>query len=330
MIYRRGLITGSLSASVIAPFVLRASRSQAQAIAKGARMLVGFPPGGAPDVAGRLLAEKMKDYAPSMVIENHPGAGGRLALEALKKAEPDGSVLALSPGDQLALFPHIYRTLTYDPLRDFTPVTTVCTVPFVFVVGPLVPTHVRTLAQFIDWCRANPRLASYGSAGVGTLPHLIGASLGRTAGFEFVHSPYKGGVQAAQDLLAGQLAAAVFTVAAVLPHVASGRLRPLAVTSARRSPLLPDVPTIAEAGYPTLETVVWLGVLVPVATPPGIVAVLNAAVRRALETEAVRTGLAKQALDPAGSSAPEFATLLKADTARWGELVKETGFSPLD
>jgi len=330
MIYRRRLITGSLSASLVAAFALWASLARAQAIAKGARMLVGFPPGGAPDVVGRLVIEDSKGYAPSIIVENHPGAGGRRALEALKKAEADGSVFALTPGDQLSLFPHVYRTLGYDPLRDFTPVTTVCTVPFLFVVGPLVPERVKTLAQFIDWCRANPQLASYGSAGVGTLPHLLGASLAQKAGFEFVHSPYKGGVQAMQDLLAGQLAAAVFTVAPLLGHVQSGRLRALATTAAQLSPLLPNVPTIRETGYPALEGVVWLGILVPAATPTDIVASLNVIVRRSLESDAVKVGLASQALDAAGCSPSEFTELIKADTRRWGDLVKDAGFAPME
>ena len=330
MIYRRSLIMSSLAASVAAPLALCASRALSQAIAKSARMLVGFPPGGAPDVVGRLIVEDMKGYASSIIVENHPGAGGRRALEVLKRAEADGSVFALTPGDQLTLFPHVYRTLGYDPLRDFTPVTTVCTVPFVFVVGPMVPEGVKTLAQFIDWCRANPQLASYGSPGIGSLPHFLGSSLAHKAGFEFVHSPYKGGAQAIQDLQAGQLAAAVFSVAAVLGHVQSGRLRALANTAPKRSLLLPDIPTIHEAGYPTLEAVVWLGILVPAATPADIVAFLNVTVRRSLESNAIKAGLARQALDVAGCSPSEFTELVKADTRRWGDLVKDSGFAPME
>lgn len=330
MIYRRDLIVGSLAASLAAPLGPWASPARAQAIAKDARMLVGFPPGGAPDVVGRLVVEDMKGYAPSIIVENHPGAGGRRALEALGKAEADGSVFVLTPGDQLTLFPHVYRTLSYDPLRDFTPVTTVGTVPFLFVAGPLVPERVKTLAQFIDWCRAHPQLASYGSPGVGTLPNFLGSSLARKVGFEFVHSPYKGGAQAIQDLLAGQLAAAVFSVAAVLGHVQSGRLRALATTAPQRSPLLPDVATIREAGYPALEGVVWLGILVPAATPAVVVASLNATVRRSLKSDAVKAGLARQALDAAGCTPSEFAELVRVDTRRWGDLVKDSGFAPMD
>lgn len=330
MIYRRGFITSSLKASLVLPLAFRESPAQAQAIAKGARMLIGFPPGGAPDVVGRLVVENMKDYAPSIIIENYPGAGGRRVLEALRHAAPDGSVFVVTPGDQLTLFPHVYRTLGYDPLRDFAPVTTVCTAQFLFVVGPLVPDRVWTLADFTDWCRANPRLASYGSAGVGTLPHFLGALLAQKAGFEFVHSPYKGGTQAMQDLLAGQLAAAVFTIAPVLGHLESGSLRALATTAPRRSPLLGEVPTFREAGYPALEGVIWIGVVVPIATPADTVAALNGSLRRALGNDTVKAGLARQALDAAGCSPAEFAELLKADMRRWGDLVKESGFAPME
>src|SRR5690606_5634203 len=162
--------------------------------------------------------------------------------------------------------PHVYRTLSYDPLHDFAPVTTVCTVPFLLVVGPLVPPQVATLAHFIAWCRAHRALASYGSPGAGTLPHFLGAALAREAGFDFVRAPYRGGAQAIQALVAGQLASALLSAAAVLAHVQSGRLRALACTAAQPSAALPAVPTMRAAGYPGLEGVVWLGILAPAAT----------------------------------------------------------------
>jgi tripartite-type tricarboxylate transporter receptor subunit TctC len=330
MIHRRRLIIGSAAASLGLPPSAVAPCARAQAIRKAARVLVGFPPGGAPDIVARLLGEQMRDYASSIIVDNHPGAGGRLALEALKHAEADGSVLGITPGDPLTLFPHVYRTLSYDPLRDFVPVTTICTAQFGLVVGPMVPTRVNTLADFIDWCKANPKLATFGSPGAGTLPHFLGSSLARAAGVELVHLPYKGGVQAIQDLLAGQLPAAVFTIAAVLAHVRAGRLRMLATTAPRRSPLLPDVQTVREAGYPALEAVIWFGLLVPAATPLNIIAALNASARRALKNDAVKAGLASQSLDVAGSTSNEFAELIRSDTRRWSDLVKESGFTPLE
>ena len=142
---------------------------------KLARLVVGFPPGGSLDVVARLLAEQLKGYAETVIVENRPGAGGRIALGALRNSPPDGTLMVLTPGDQLSLFPHIYRSLPYDPFRDFVTVSTVCTVQFLLTVGPMVPSSVDTLQSFIAWCRANPKLASYGTAGAGTRQHFIGA-----------------------------------------------------------------------------------------------------------------------------------------------------------
>ena len=272
----------------------------------------------------------MKGYAASMIVDNRPGAGGRIALEALKAGEPDGSLLALTPGDQVTLFPHVYQRLNYDALRDFVPITTVCTFPFVLAVGPMVPANVTTLAQFVDWCRANPKLATYGSPGAGTRPHFLGATLARAAGFEFVHLPYKGGAPAMQDLLGGQIPAVISVLSNAYPHVQAGNLRALATTAPQRSPLLPNVPTAREAGYPEMEAVEWFGLLAPAKTPADTIKVLNASVQRALQTDAFKSGLARQSFDVAGMSQNDFVALIKADTERWGGIVKASGFKPID
>src|SRR5215468_9825953 len=193
MLSRRFFLTASASGALACGFGGLGTAAGAQVVGKNARLLVGFPPGGSLDVVARLLAEHMKGYARSMIVDNHPGAGGRIALETLKNSEPDGSVLVLTPGDQVTLFPHVYRKLPYDALRDFAPVTAICTFPFLFAIGPMVPASVTTLAQFIEWCRANPKHATYGSPGGGTRPHFLGVTLARAAGFDFVHLPYKGG-----------------------------------------------------------------------------------------------------------------------------------------
>jgi tripartite-type tricarboxylate transporter receptor subunit TctC len=292
-------------------------------------MLVGFPPGGSLDVVARLLVDHMQGYASSIIVDNRPGAGGRIALEALKAGEPDGSLLALTPGDQLTLFPHVYRRLSYDALKDFVPVTTVCTFPFVLAVGPMVPPKVSTLAQFIEWCRANPSLATYGSPGVGTRPHFLGVTLARAAGFEFVHLPYKGGAAAIQDVLGGQIPAIISVFSNMYPHVQSGSLRALAVTAPARSPLLPSVPTAREAGYPGIEALEWFGLFVPARTPAGIVNSLRSSVQLALQTNPVKSSLARQSFDVATISGNEFVALIRADTERWGEVVKASGFKPI-
>jgi tripartite-type tricarboxylate transporter receptor subunit TctC len=330
MLSRRCFVTTSASVGLTCALGGLATTGDAQTLARTARLLVGFPPGGSVDVVARLLVEQMKGYAPSMIVDNRPGAGGRVALEALKAGDPDGSVVALTPGDQVTLFPHVYQTLNYNPLKDFAPVTTVCTFPFVLTVGPMVPANVTTLAQFMDWCHANPKLATYGSSGAGTRPHFLGVALARAAGIEFAHLPYKGGASAIQDLLGGQIPATISVFSNIYPHVQSGKLRALAITARHRSPLLPDVPTAREAGYPAIEAVEWFGLFVPAKTPTGIIEALHSSVQQALRAEALASGLAKQSFDMASTSPNDFTALIKADTERWGMVVKASGFKPIE
>src|SRR5262245_29167437 len=305
-------------------------RALAQVVKKNARLMVGFPPGGSADAVARMLIEQMNGYASSMIVDNRPGAGGRMALDALKGSEPDGSVLVLSPAGMLVIFPHIYKQLSYKPLQDFVPVTTICSFPFQLTIGPMVPAYVKTLADFIDWCRANPKLATYGTPGAGSLPHFIGVMLARAAGFEFVHLAYKGGAPAMQDLLGGHIAASILPNAATLPLIESGNIRALATTGPQRSSRLPDVPTMKEAGYPALEAVEWFGVFVPANTTSEVVDALYTAIRQALKTDAVQAGLAKLSLEIAVTAPSEFARLVKSDTEHWGNIVKTSGFKPID
>lgn len=304
--------------------------AQTNVIGRTSRIMVGFPAGSSPDLVARLVAENVKGYAPSLIVDNRPGAGGRIALETLKGAEHDGSAMALTPGDQVALFPHVYAKLGYDALRDFTPVSTVCTVQFLLTVGSLVPADVKTVADFVSWCRANPKLANYGSPGEGTRPHFMAASLARTAGVPMTHVAYKGGPPLVQDLLAGQIAAALNVVSNVLPHVEAGRLRALATTAPKRSAILPDVPTAREAGYPAMEGVEWFGLFVPTGTPNEIVTGLNSSVRKSLESDALRSSFAKQAFDVAGCSPAELTEIIKSDREMWRTTVAATGFTPMD
>ena len=306
------------------------SSGRADLVSRPARIMVGFPAGASPDYVARVLAEYVKGYAPSIIVDNRPGAGGRLPLDALKGGERDGSLMVLTPGDQVALFPHVYAKLGYDALRDFAPVSTICMVQFLFVVGPVVPPEVKTVSDFITWCRANPKLASYGSPGEGTRPHFMGVSLARSAGVEMTHVPYKGGPPIVQDLLAGQIAAGVVVVSNVLPHVQAGRVRALATTAPQRASILPDVPTAREAGYPALEGVEWFGLFVPAGTPPEIVSGLNSAVRKALDMDAFKTRLAEQSFEPKGCTPAEFAQLIKSDLEMWAATVKAFGFRPMD
>lgn len=318
----------ALSAAALAAG--RPSPGSADVIGRTARLMVGFPAGSSPDVVARLLAQHMKDYAPTIIVDNRPGAGGRLPLEALKAGDRDGSVLALTPGDQVSLFPHVYARLGYDSLRDFAPVSTVCIVQFLLTVGPLVPVEVKTVADFVGWCRANPARATYGSPGEGTRPHFMGASFARAAGLPMIHVPYKGGPPIVQDLLAGQIACSISVVSNVLSNVQSGSLRALAITAPQRSPVLPGVPTMREAGYPAAEGVEFFELLLPAGTGEPVVTALNAAVRRTLQVTEVREGLARQAFEPAACTPAELAERISSDSAMWAGIVKQTGFKPMD
>jgi tripartite-type tricarboxylate transporter receptor subunit TctC len=297
---------------------------QAQAAHKGARMVVGFGPGGSVDVVARLLANALKDYASPFIVENRPGASERIALEAVKSGATDGSVLLLTGSSSMAVTPQVYK-LNYDPLKDFIPVTTVCTFPFLLTVGPMVPGQVKTLADFILWCRANPGQATYGTIGAGSLHHFIGVTLARAGGFEFVHVPYQG-LASVQDLLAGRIAATIFPPGNTLPYIQSGDLRALMTTGTRRSSLLPDVPTIRELGYSAIEEVDWFGIFVPAETSTETVHALNIAISAALITNEVKAGFAKLSYEPAAASPEEFAQLVKSEFDRWGPIVRASGY----
>jgi tripartite-type tricarboxylate transporter receptor subunit TctC len=313
MITRRRFIAASAAGVASIP-----RRAQSQVVGKLTRVIVGFAPGGSSDVVARLMVDQMKGYASTIVIDNRPGAGGRIALEIAKAGAADGSVMVLSPASMIVLYPHLYKPLGYDPEQDFIAVSTVCAFPFVVSIGPMVPREVRTLDDFIRWCKANPKLASYGTSGAGSMLHFAGMMLARAANFEFTHVPYKGATPALQDLLGGQVAATVGVLGIALPHIQSGNLRALATSGTARTTFLPDVPTLKEAGYPGLEITEWQGIFVPAKTPPAIVDGLNRSVRAALETNEVKAGLSKLSFEIGGTSPAEFARLVKADIARWG------------
>src|SRR5258708_12172962 len=293
------------------------------------RMLVGFSAGGSIDVIAGMLVEAMKGYSRSFIVANRPGAGGRLALGVLKDSPADGSVMILTPASMVVVVPHVYKTLGYDAFKDFIPVSTVCSFPFLITVGPMVPTEVNSLADFVKWCLANPRQATYGTAAAGGMLHFTGVTLAKPGSFEFVHLPY-GGPNGIQDLIAGRIAATIYPIGTALPHVQSGGIRALATTGPRRSGLLPGVATVREAGYPALEGEEGFGVLVPARTPVETVNQLNGPIRALASSDAFNTSLAKLSVDPVGEAPNEFAQLIKSDFDRWGPIVQASGFTPED
>ena len=303
----------------------------AQTGGKPLRILVGFPPGGSADLLARALAQQLVSKGATVIVDNKPGAGGRIALEMLKSAESDGSVIALTPASMMVVYPHIYRKLSYQPVQDFAPVSRVGSAQFVITIGPQVPATVRTLADFLSWCRAHPELASYGSSGAGSIPHFTGVALSKVAGVELTHVAYKGAAPAMSDMLGGQVAANVGVISNALAHIQSGKLRALAVSGPSRSSSLPAVPTLAEAGYRAAQAVEWFGVFAPAKTTPETLARLHAWVQEALRTPGMQEVLAKAAFESgAGEGAKEFALALQQDLQRWGEVVRQSGFTPED
>src|SRR4029079_15216050 len=317
---RRRFLFGS--ASVIASYALGLSPALSPPLHSTARILVGFPPGGPSDVIARLVAEQMKAYASSTIVENRPGAGGPVAMEALKNSAADGSVMVLTPAVAMCLYPHVYKSLSYNPQQDFVPVSTICTTSMLFVVGPMVPGTVKTLPDFIAWCRNNPNQSSYGSPAAGSPLHFLGVMLSRAANFDYLHVPFPWTAPSIQSMLSGQIASCISPIGSFVPHVRAGTLRALATTGAQRSPLLPDVPTIREAGYPALQFEEWFGIFVPSRTPVGTVETLNSALRAALQTKEVQAGLATQSVEAGGLTPADFARQVKADFDRWGPIVK--------
>jgi tripartite-type tricarboxylate transporter receptor subunit TctC len=328
MVTRRHLLTTSAAGLAFSATGL-VSHGFAQVGGKTARMLVGYPAGGNADFVARLLANDMKSASSTVIVENRSGASGRLALESLKSSVADGSTMILTPAAMIALFPHIYKSLKYDPFADFIPVTMVCSFPYLLTVGPMVPGHVKTLADFIGWCRTNPQHATHGTPS-GTPMHFTGVMLARAAGFEFVRVPYQGAAPIVQDLLGGQIAAAIVPIDVPLPHIQSGKFRVLATTGPQRSTLLPEVPTIKEAGYPSLEFVDWLGVFLPAKTPAETVDNLNNSIRKILNKEEIKAAFTKISYEIADASGTNFARLIKSDFERWGPIVKASGYKPED
>ena len=328
MLNRRHLITaGALAAaSAFAPL------AQAQTtLAKPARILVGFPAGGAADAVARLLAQQLTGtYAPTVIVDNKPGAGGRIAAQTFKTADADGTQMLVTPASILTIYPHAYKKLGYDSLADFTPVGSAAKVSFAFSVSSAVPASVKTMADYVTWAKANPKEANFGSPAANATPHFVGVMLNRAAELELNHIPYKSGAPLVSDLLGGQVQAGVNVLPEVLPHQQAGKLRILAVSGAKRSPYLPGVPTLAESGFKDVAADEYFAVFVPSKTPVDVVAKLNAAVNQALKAKPLIAAMEKLSFDVEGQSQAEFAQIVKSELAKWGPVVKASGFSSED
>lgn len=329
MINRRRLSTALFSTLAASTLVAFAPATMAQpALDKTVKIVVGFPPGGAADSVARLLAEQLRGtYAPTVLVDNKPGAGGRLAAQTVKAGEADGSQILLTPASILTIYPHVYKKLGYDSLADFTPVGSVAKVTFALSVSRAVPASVKTVADYVAWAKANPKDANFGSPAAGATPHFVGTMLGRAGGAQLNHIPFKGGAPLVSDLLGGQIQSGVNVLPEVLQHADSGKLRILAVSGSKRSRFLPNVPTFAESGFKDVEADEYFAVFVPSKTPAAVVAKLNAAVQAALKSRTMATGLEKLSFDVGGESSAEFGKIVQGEIVRWGPIVKASGFS---
>jgi tripartite-type tricarboxylate transporter receptor subunit TctC len=288
-------------------------------------IVVGFTAGGSTDIVTRLVAEEMrKSWGQPVVVENRPGAGGNIGAAMVSKAKPDGYTLLVGSVGPLAINASLYANMPYDNLKDFTPVTLIVHVPNMLVVNPKAM-PVNSFAEFVALVKANPGKYFFASTGTGTSSHLSGELLKTMAGLDATHVPYKGAV-ALNDLLSGEQVHFMFaTIPSVIEFVRAGRLRALAVTSKTRSAAVPDIPTVAELGYPEFEASSWFGLLGPPDLPRDIVLKLQGEVVRALKVPELRATLVQQGADPVGSTPEEFAAYLRAETTKWAKVVKASG-----
>jgi tripartite-type tricarboxylate transporter receptor subunit TctC len=304
--------------------------AQGQSPVEQVKVLYGFPPGSAGDICARRVAEKFAGTAYSKnagVVDNKPGAGGRIALELLKPSVADGSVIAHTPFSALALYPHIYSKLSYDPFKDFVMLGTSSLIHHGFCVGPKVPASVTNIKEFLAWAKANPKDASYGSPAAGSTPHFVGALLGLNSGVELQHVAYRGSVPGITDVVGGQVAAMVCPHGDQIANHKAGKLRILATSGKTRSPFVPDVATFAEQGMADLTVEEWFGFVGPAKMPPALIKAANDAINAALKDKSVTDAFTVVGLIPFGGTPEEQARSMKAEFDRWGPLIKKIGFT---
>jgi tripartite-type tricarboxylate transporter receptor subunit TctC len=317
---------GFLTSAVMAALIGLAAPAAAQLGEQPVRIVFPFAAGGSGDALSRLIAEKMRaGLNRPVLVENRVGAGGRLGVQAVKNAAPDGTTLLLVPIAPVAVYQHVYKSLEYDPFADFAPIAQLGTFDFGIAVGLHVP--ARTLKELVAWAKANPKDANYGTPAAGTLPHFLGALFGQQAGLDFRHIAYKGSAAALTDLIGGQIPVVVTTMSDLVEMHKGGRIRVLATSDAQRSQFLPDIPTFRESGF-DLQATGWYGIFAPARTPPDVIARLNKVVVEAVKSPEVRERLLAFGLQPTGTSAAELSTIQKRDSEFWAPAVKASGFTP--
>lgn len=305
---------------------IAATQAPAAFPTKPIRVIVPQSAGGSTDLAARVVMQRVSDaLGQPIVIDNRPGAGSLNGTETVAKAVPDGYTL-LSVAASFSINPSLHEKLPFDPVRDFTPITRLCALPHILVVHPTVP--VKSVKELIALAKAKPGELNYASSGVATSTHLAAELFRHMTGTDMVQVPFKGGAPGMIGLLSGQVQLYFATISTALPHVKSGKLRALAVTTAKRSLVAPEFPTIAEAGVPGYEHASWVGLLAPAKAPPAIVTRLHAESVKVVNTPEVRTLLLREGLEPVGDTPQEFAALIKFEIAKWMKVVKAAGIKP--
>ncbi len=292
--------------------------------AKPVRMIVPFPAGGATDIVGRIVAQKLSEtWGRQVIVDNRGGAGGTLGSDIAAKSAPDGYTLLVGTSSTHAVAPSLYSKLAYDPVRDFTPVTLLASATILLAAHPSLP--AKNVRELIAIAKRQPRALSFASSGNGGISHLVGEEFKSVAGISMLHVPYKGDMPALVDLVSGQVSLMFGTAVSFLPYVKSGKLNALAVTNPQRSPIAPNVPTVAESGLPGFEALQWFGIFTPAGTSKEIVAKLQGDIVKILRLPDVRERMSALGADVVGNTPEQFAAFQKADAAKWAKVVKASG-----
>jgi tripartite-type tricarboxylate transporter receptor subunit TctC len=315
-----------LLAAAVSAFAFAHAPASAQAAYpnKPMRIIVPFSPGGATDTLARMMGQKLTEaWGQPVVIENKPGAGGNIGADAGAKAAPDGYTLTLAAAGFMAVNPSVYTKMTYDPAKDFAPLTLLVKAPLLLVVNPKVP--VNNIQEFMAYVKANPGKVSLGNGGNGTAQHLGGVYMSNEAKVNIVHVPYKGSAPATTDLLGGVVDAQFDNMVTLVPYVKSGKLKALAVSSTQRSAAFPEVPTLSETVLPGFETGTWYGLVAPAGTPPAITTKLTQELQRILAMPDVKEKLVAMGLDASGMSGAEYGQFIRSEIAKYAKIVKTAG-----
>jgi tripartite-type tricarboxylate transporter receptor subunit TctC len=319
----RFVVLAMCAATTVAVYAQPAKQGASTYPTKSIRLIVPFAPGGSNDIMARLTAQKFSEaFGQQVVVDNRAGASGIIGTDIAAKAPPDGYTL-LMMSLTFAVNPSLFRKLPYDTNRDLTPVTLVASAPLMLVVHPSIP--AKSVQEFVAYAKANPGKLNFGSGGPGTTPHLAGEMLKMMSGAQMTHVPYKGGGPALTDLIGGQIQLMLENIPSTLPHAKSGKLRALAVTALKRSALVPDLPTLDEAGMKGYEIVGWNGLFVPSGTPRAIVTTLHAATAKALAQPDMKERLATLGAEGVGNTPDEFKAFVQAEIKKWARVVKEAG-----